>query len=138
MQFQVPQGIERELKIVGPLTFKQFLFIGGAGLGCAVLYLFLMQKSFFLFIISSILVVTAGISLAFVKIQGTPLPTALMNLLFFSISKKTFLWKRKVFSPQIIRIQRERPKETKEKGSQISISEKSQLEDLSSKLETGM
>jgi hypothetical protein len=114
------------------------LFIGGAGLGCAVLYLFLMQKSFFLFIISSIFVVATGISLAFVKIQGTPLPTALMNLLFFSISKKTFLWKRKVFSPQIIRIQRERPKETKEKGPQISISEKSQLEDLSSKLETGI
>ncbi|TSC61742.1 MAG: SsrA-binding protein, partial [Parcubacteria group bacterium Athens0416_74] len=32
MQFQVPQFIEVEDKIVGPLTFKQFVFIAG-GLG---------------------------------------------------------------------------------------------------------
>jgi len=34
MQFQVPQFIEVEDKIIGPLTFKQFVFVGG-GFGMA-------------------------------------------------------------------------------------------------------
>lgn len=36
MQFQVPQFIEVEDKIFGPLTFKQFVYIAG---GVALMYL---------------------------------------------------------------------------------------------------
>ena len=37
MQFQVPQFIEVEDKIFGPLTFKQFVYVaGGAGLAYLV------------------------------------------------------------------------------------------------------
>ena len=41
MQFQVPQFIEVEDKIVGPLTFKQFIYLAGGGGVIAILYAFL-------------------------------------------------------------------------------------------------
>ena len=41
MRFQVPQFIEVEDKIFGPLTFKQFVYVtGGVGLA-VILFLFL-------------------------------------------------------------------------------------------------
>ena len=139
MQFQVPQFIKRELKIVGPLTFKQFLFVAMGFLGCAIFYFFLMQKSAFLFVVLSILILFASIAMAFVKIQGIPLPTVITNFFLFSISKKTYLWKKKTFSPQIIEVKKE-PKQEKSKEETIlgPSADKSQLEDLSTKLETGM
>ena len=43
MRFQVPQFIEIEDKIFGPLTIKQFIYIaGGAGL-CFILFRFLVR-----------------------------------------------------------------------------------------------
>jgi len=138
MQFQVPQFIERELKIVGPLTFKQFLFVGIGGLGCLVLYLFLAQKSFFLFIAVSILIVAAALALAFVTVQGRPLPTVITNFFLFSLSRRTFLWKKGLVSPKIIRPIKIKKKKIEEKKPALKISEKSQLQDLSAQLETGM
>ena len=38
MQFQVPQFIEIEDKIFGPLTFKQFIYLAGGGGLCFLLY----------------------------------------------------------------------------------------------------
>ena len=35
MQFQVPQFIETEDKVVGPLTLRQFMYIAGAGAASA-------------------------------------------------------------------------------------------------------
>ena len=139
MQFQVPQYIEKELKIVGPLTFRQTLFVGGGALGCLILYVLLAQKSFFLFIVVSIIVVTTGLSLAFVKIEGRSLPTMITNVLLFSVSTKTFLWKRKIAPPKMIKATKPKSKEKeKEKKTSLKINEGSQLQSLATKLETGM
>ena len=136
MEFQVPQFIQREMKIAGPLTFKQSLFIGGGALGVFVLYLILAQKSFFLFIASSFIIVAAGLALAFIKIQGRSLPTVIANFFLFSISGKTYLWKRKMYTPKIIGIKKPETKEP-EKKADLKVAEKSQLQNLSSKLEIG-
>ena len=48
MQFQVPQFIETEDKIVGPLTLKQFGYIGGAATVVGLLFLVL---NFFLWLL---------------------------------------------------------------------------------------
>jgi len=48
MRFQVPQFIEIESKIFGPLTFKQFIYLaGGAGLS----FLFYAFLPFFIAVI---------------------------------------------------------------------------------------
>ena len=41
MRFQVPQFIEVEDKIFGPLTLKQFIYVFGGGGLCFVFYTFL-------------------------------------------------------------------------------------------------
>ena len=41
MEYQVPQFIEVEDKIVGPLTLKQFIYIAGAGGLCVVFFVYL-------------------------------------------------------------------------------------------------
>lgn len=138
MEFQVPQFIQREIKIAGPLTFKQFLFIAGGGLCCFMLYLLLAQKSFFLFIMSSFVIVSTGLALAFVKVHGRPLPNVLAYMFLFSLSKKTYLWKRKAFTPKLIIPKRPKPKKIEPKPSSLKVSEKSQIQNLSTKLETGM
>ena len=67
MRFQVPQFIDIEDKIFGPLTFKQFVYLAGAGgLG------FLIFKSLPLLIALPLIlgVLGLGVSLAFVKINN--------------------------------------------------------------------
>lgn len=137
MQFQVPQFIKRELKIVGPMTFRQFLYVGGGLLCCFGLYLFLAQKSVILFLISSLMVVSAGLALAFLKIKGRPLTTVIANFFLFSFSQRTYLWKRKVFTPKLIQVERKEPKKIQTRPGP-KITEKSKLQNLSSKLEMGI
>jgi hypothetical protein len=52
MRFSIPQFIEHTPKIIGPLTFKQFSFIGGAGAICFVLYFLLPQIIFIIFFLN--------------------------------------------------------------------------------------
>ena len=41
MEYQVPQFIEVEDKIIGPLTLKQFIYIAGASGLCIVFFVYL-------------------------------------------------------------------------------------------------
>ncbi len=67
MQFQVPQFIEREAQVVGPLTFRQFSFLAIAGGVAFILYFFAPMVIFV-----PVTVVLAGIGLlaAFVQVGG--------------------------------------------------------------------
>jgi hypothetical protein len=94
MRFTVPQFIEHEAKIVGPLTFKQFIFIGVAGALCFIFYFSIGKANFFLFLILSIIALSIGAGLAFLKVGGRGLPTILVNFFRFSIGSKFYIWKR--------------------------------------------
>jgi hypothetical protein len=91
MEFIVPKFIERELKIVGPMTFKQFAFIGLAGAICFVIY-YTYRK---LFWPALIILGGGGAALAFIKIGGRPLPTILLNFFKYNVSPRLYIWKRK-------------------------------------------
>ena len=95
MRFTIPQFIEHEAKIVGPLTFKQFVFVGVAGTACFIIYFLIGKDHFFLFFILSIIILGTGAGLAFVKIGGQKLPTILANFFRFSLASKFYIWKRK-------------------------------------------
>src|SRR3989338_7891452 len=75
-QFQVPQFITVEDTIVGPLTIKQFAYIGIGVLVIGVLYKLLPGTIFFL--IAPIIGGVVG-SLAFLKINDQPLPKILRH-----------------------------------------------------------
>ena len=92
MRFTVPKFIEHEAKIVGPLTFKQFVFIAIAGVICFVLY---FTVSFTIFIIACFVLGGIALGFSFLTIDGTPLPNLIGNFLKFNLSPKMYLWKRK-------------------------------------------
>lgn len=132
MQFKVPQFIERKPKIVGPLTFKQFLYFGFAGVVSFILY---FSASLGLFIFVAILLFGIAALLAFVKIANQNLPTVLMNFLSYSTSPRMFLWRKKALPPKFAKKPEGEEKE-KEKGLSLKVSGKSQLNRLSTKVET--
>lgn len=92
MQFQVPQFIETEDKIVGPLTLKQFLYLAGAG-GVSFFFFFFIQT--WLWMIMTVFLGVIGASLAFIKANGRPLPVMLRSALAYYWKPRLFLWQRK-------------------------------------------
>lgn len=89
MQFQVPQFIEVEDKIFGPLTFKQFIYVLG-GLGCA----YLAYRALPIYIAAPLMIggAAGGAALAFVQYNGRPLILAVEHGFYFLIRSKLYLW----------------------------------------------
>lgn len=89
MQFQVPQFIEVEDKIVGPLTFKQFVFIAG-GLGMA----YVLWRLLPLFAAGPLVIAVLGLAaaLAFFQVNGRPFILALENGFYYILHPKLYLW----------------------------------------------
>lgn len=92
MRFQVPQFIEIEDKIFGPLTLKQFIYLaGGAGLS------FVLFRFFYLPIAILLIVVVVGgsLALAFYQINNKPLINMAQSAFGYYVSSKLYLWKKK-------------------------------------------
>ena len=133
MPFVVPKFIERQPKIVGPLTFRQFIFIGGAAAFCFIFYFTL---SFHLFLLASFALMITTIFLTLGKIRERSIPDLIKNSLIFLISAKVFLWRKSGAPPKIIKIQKEKIERKREMPT-LDIAEKSRLKSLSAKIETG-
>jgi hypothetical protein len=97
-QFSVPQFLQREPKIAGPFTFKQFLAVVAIGGTIMFGYFILWEKSPFLFLMFAIFVGGGGAFLIFGKIQGMGTIEFFGKLLGFSFGSKKYLWRKKEFS----------------------------------------
>jgi len=135
MRFTVPQFIEYETKIIGPLTFRQFIFVGIAGAICFFLYFTIGKTNFFLFIIACLIIGAISVALAFLQIGGRPFPTIIGNFLRFNLSPKIYIWRKKEF-PGIIFKKEEIKKEEKVEELPLKIAEKSQLKKIKTQIET--
>lgn len=133
MQFKVPKFLEREPLIVGPLSFKQFLYFGAAAL---ILFLLHYLVPFYLFLILLIILVGLAFSLAFVKIEGVPMPTVILQSFGFIFTSKMYLWQKKEGLKSVEVIAREK-KGKKEQEIPLKISPKSGIRRLQSKIEGG-
>jgi len=97
MQFQVPQFIEVEDKIFGPLTFKQFIYVaGGAGLSF-VIYTVL---PLFLAVIVIIPVAGFALALAFYKINNKPFIGVVESAFKYTLNSKLYIWKKEKNIPK--------------------------------------
>ena len=132
MRFTVPQFIEMEAKIVGPLTFRQFIFIGIAGGICFVLY---FTFPFSLFLLATIVLGSGAVAFAFLKIGGRGLPTILGNFLKFSLAPKIYLWGKKEVPVEVFKKEMAKAEEKKEELP-LKIAEKSRLKKLRTQIET--
>lgn len=92
MQFEVPQFIEIEDKIIGPLTWKQFVYMAG-GVG-AIIILFVIDIPFFIFLILSILIAALSSSLAFQKVNNRPFSIFLETAVHYFTKSKLYLWRK--------------------------------------------
>jgi len=101
MQFQVPQFIETEDKIIGPLTLKQFLYLAGAG---AISFMFFFILKLGIWIVITAILGTFAAALAFIQYNGRPLPVILMAAVGYFWKPKFYLWKKveeKIKIPEI-------------------------------------
>ncbi len=132
MEFIVPKFIEREPKVVGPFTFKQFIIIGIA-CGFSVFLYFVLPFS--LFFIVAIVLFGGAFVLVFLKINGISLPVVIKNFLIFLGQPKIYLWNKKIVMPKIY----QKPKETKEESTEkltFKAEGSDRLRELATKLET--
>ncbi|MBI2062644.1 MAG: PrgI family protein [Candidatus Yanofskybacteria bacterium] len=92
MRFQVPQFIETETKIVGPFTFKQFLFLA---VGAVIIFILQYIISNFTFlIVASLPIAMLFIALAFYQIDGMPLPQYLLTALSYLTGPKRYQFRK--------------------------------------------
>jgi hypothetical protein len=96
MQFQVPQFIETEDKVVGPFSLRQFLYIGVGGLISAVFYFFVQT---WLFVIAAIIIMGAATAIAFVKVNGQPFMKIFTAALGFYWKPQAYVWKPETAAP---------------------------------------
>lgn len=89
MQFQVPQFIEVEDKIFGPLTFKQFVYLAG---GAGIAYMLWRALPFYIAAPLAILFAGIGLGLAFFQYNGQPFIQAMEHAFFYFVRTKLYLW----------------------------------------------
>lgn len=91
MRYQVPQFIDVEDKIFGPLTLKQFLYLGG---GAGISFILWTALPRILAIVIGGPVLIFFISLAFYKVNKRPLIFMIENMIKYYVSNKLYIWKK--------------------------------------------
>ena len=97
-QFVVPQFIDVEDKVIGPITVRQFItmLVGGG-----IMFIEYKLADFALFVMEA--VVTAGIifGLAFIKVNGRPIHYFLLNVFQTSRKPKIRVWQKKFTNTEL-------------------------------------
>ena len=88
-RYKVPQKIELQDKLVGPLTFLQF---GYLLLGSIVSFGIFKTGNWVMIILVAIPIVLLSLALAFVKVQNQSFGSFIFNLIVFIFNPKTRVW----------------------------------------------
>ncbi|MDO8564603.1 MAG: PrgI family protein [bacterium] len=96
MRFQVPQFINIEDKLFGPLTVKQFIYVVGAG---GMIYILYHYLPFFIAIIFIAPIALLALALAFATPNGKPFVFTLQAALQYALGNRLYLWKKKPHKP---------------------------------------
>jgi hypothetical protein len=113
MQFQVPQFIETEDKVVGPFSLRQFAYVGVA---CLVSAIFYFMVSTWLFFIIALILVGGSFALSFVKVEGRPLINILLAAANFYWKPQTYVWQPEPSPTGAAKIVAQRTKTTQKSG----------------------
>jgi len=118
-QFNVPQFIDVEDKVLGPITVRQFVIILICGLFSAVAY---KLSDFALFLTLTILFFGIGGIIAFLRVNGRPFHYFILNLIQTLKKPKLRIWNNQLSKTsrelkddqeikieQIVRVQKKQP-----------------------------
>mgnify|MGYP000984402604 CR=1 FL=1 len=111
-QFVVPQFIDVEDKIFGPITTRQFLILLVAGLITFVVYRF---ADFTSLILTLVFLDGGALILAFVKINGQTFHYFILNVIQTMRKPKLRLWNKALSNEDLNYLRNEKPAEILEK-----------------------
>jgi len=135
MQYRVPQFIEHEAKILGPLNIRQSLLVGGIIAACFFMYFSIGQTNFFLFLLIAAALIGGALAISFTKIEGQGLPTVIKNWAAFNLNPKIFLWRRKQ-SPVYLSTERIRREiVVEEKKSPLKVKQEGKIGEMIKKID---
>lgn len=118
----MPQFIEVEDKIIGPLTLKQFIYLaGGAGLVVVIL----IYLPLYLALPVAAPVVVFALALAFYKLNGKPFIQVLEAGFDYYVGSKLFLWRHE--TPKAGPAAREAPPPSAARAARLSRGKLSEL-----------
>jgi len=130
MRFQVPQFIDIEDKIFGPLSWRQFLYVGG-GVGMAIVMF--LTVHFIVFVAVGIpLAILAG-ALAFYPINNRPFSFFLEAIYNYTTNQRLYIWRKK--TEQIYKPKPEATDGERTQASTMRTRPKKDIASLSRKLE---
>jgi hypothetical protein len=89
MQFQVPQFIETEDHIIGPLTIKEFIYVC-ATCGFAMMLFFILNTVVWVIVATPI--VALGLAMAFVKVNGRSFVYLVQAAAKFYWNPQLYVW----------------------------------------------
>ena len=93
MRFEIPQFIDVEDKIIGPLSWKQFVYVAG---GSGAVFMMFLFMPFFLFLVFAVPIAALAGSLAFYKYNNRPLSFLLESIMQYFSGSRLYLWKKRV------------------------------------------
>lgn len=93
MQYKVPQDVQREDTIIGPLTLRHMAILGGGGGIAYFTYISLSETYLIQVWLPPVLVITViTLSFAFLKINSLPFHEFLMNFIEYHLLAKKRFW----------------------------------------------
>ena len=98
MQFKVPQNIDMEDRIIGPLTLSQFFYLLFGGIIIYILFSKLALNGYsFLFWILAIPIGVFSFAMAFIKVQDRPFPSFFKAMIKYFSQPRMRTWQH--YSP---------------------------------------
>ncbi len=92
MQYQVPQFVDLEDRIIGPLTLKQFLYLAFAG---ALVFVFWFLLNFYVWLIISVPIAAMASAFAFLKINDRPFVYFFLSFVKYFSKPKLYIFSSK-------------------------------------------
>lgn len=133
-QITVPQFIDVEDKIFGPITTRQFIIMLVTGL---ILFIAFKLADLALFIFLFIIIAGIGFTLAFVKINGQPFHYFLLNLAQTMRRPSRRLWKKDLSDRKLKEYQEASKVEVMEIVKKVPRASYNRIRDLSLIVNTG-
>ncbi len=130
-QFLIPQFIDVEPKILGPLTLRQFITIV---IGIVLIVLCYKFADLSLFVLEFIIIASIVILMAFVKINGREFPYFLLDVVMFYIGSNIRVWKKEDRLQFVLSAVETKKQEDINQKTELGISK---LSELSLLLDTG-
>jgi len=134
MQYQVPQFIDIEDRIIGPLTLKQFIYLAFAA---AILFVFWFLFKFYIWIVVALPISGLAMAFAFLKINDRPFVHFFIAAVSFFIRPRLYIFRTVLEAPEPITLPEKPLESSSAKATEDKKVTLSKLKELALSLDLG-